>query len=119
MNNVEKGKLLADLFPDELENIIKKLEENYCFLQEKKEEIFKKWKNDLITAHTWYQLAEFVNNAISKEQKRLLKSRRFADQLFDGYLALYTIDCIVKYAQSEKMDTKFYHLVSALFNLSL
>lgn len=118
MNNVEKGKLLADLLPNELEGILKEIQEYYQFLNENKAEAYKDWNNPFITSDAWHKLAEEANDITMKEGKQLLKSRRFSDQLFDGYLAFFTIDCIVKYAERKKMGTKFYHMVNALFNLS-
>lgn len=119
MNNVEKGKLLADLLPHELEGIIKEIQEYYQFLNENKAEAYKDWNFPFITAEMWHKLAEEVNDITMTEGKQLLKPRRFSDQLFDGYLAFFTVDCIMKYVERDKMNSKLYHLANALFNFEL
>lgn len=116
MNNVERGKLLADLFPDELQGVLDAIPLIYEMLSENKDDIASKWDNGLITFDFWFRLADDVNAIVAKQGKQLLKSRRFADQLFDGYYALFTIDCIVKHAGKERRDSNFYHMVCALFN---
>lgn len=116
MNNVERGKLLADLFPSELQGILDAIPLIYKMLSDNKEEIAGNWDNGLITFDFWLSLANRIDGIIAKEGKQLLKSRRFSDQLFDGYNALFTIDCIVKYSEKERKGSNFYHLVNALFN---
>lgn len=116
MNNVERGKLLADLFPSEVQGILDAIPLIYKMLSDNKEEIADNWENGMITFDFWLSLANRIDGVISKEGKQLLKSRRFSDQLFDGYNALFTIDCIVKYAEKERKGSNFYHMVNALFN---
>lgn len=115
MNNVERGKLLADLFPDELQGVLDAIPLIYEVLSKNKADIISKWNNPLITFDSWYRLATGVNTVVAEQGAKLLKSRRFADELFDGYYAFFTIDCIVKYAGTERRDSNFYHMVNALF----
>lgn len=119
MNNVERGKLLADLFPSEVQGILDAIPLIYKMLSDNKEEIADNWENGMITFDFWFSLANRIDGIISKEGKQLLKSRRFSDQLFDGYNALFTIDCIVKYAEKERKGSNFYHMVNALFNYEI
>ncbi|WP_410220741.1 hypothetical protein [Pedobacter sp.] len=119
MNNVEKGKLLADLFPNELLGVINYIRSTYENLKENEEEIRENWETNLITVDLWFTLADDVNSAVKTNGKKLLKSRCFSDQLFDGYCAIFTIDCIAKYAEKERKNSSFYHLVNALFNLDI
>lgn len=116
LNNVEKGKLLADLFPCEITHIIDFINMMYGNLTDNEAAIKKDWNNGMIHVEMWYSIAKDVQHAINSNSKMLLKSRCFADQLFDHYNALYTIDCIVKYADMERKGSNFYHLVNALFN---
>lgn len=116
LNNVEKGKLLADLFPDEIPAIIEFIKAMYINLTDNETIIKKDWDNGLINVELWYRIAKDVDISINSNGKRLIKSRCFSDQLFDRYNALYTIDCIVKYADTERRESKFYHMVNVLFN---
>ena len=43
MNNVEKGKLLATLFPEQLKGILDSLTEGYNFLTENEEALRSTW----------------------------------------------------------------------------
>lgn len=119
MNNVERGKLLADLFPNELRGILDAIPLINKMLSDNKDEIASSWNNGMITFDFWLSLANRIDGIIKKEGKQLLRSRRFADQLFDGYNALFTVDCIVKYAEKERKGSNFYHMVNALFNYEI
>lgn len=119
LNNVEKGKLLADLFPNEIPAILEFIKSMYINLTDNETIIKKDWDNGLINAELWYRIAKDVDMSIISNEKRLIKSRCFSDQLFDSYNALYTIDCIVKYADMERKGTNFYHMVNSLFNLDI
>ncbi len=116
MNNVERGYLLANLFPDELTGIMDAIEGIHYNLVENKDTITKEWDNGTITVDFWYSLAHEVYSNVTRQRKQLLKSRRFADQLFDGYNALFTIECISKYAEEHRDGSKFHFMVNALFN---
>lgn len=116
LNNVERGKLLADLFPDELQGILDAIPLIYETLSRNKADIAGQWNNPLITFDSWFRLATGVNTVITEHGSKLLKSKRFSDELFDGYYAFFTIDCMVKYAEKERKDSNFYHMVIALFS---
>ncbi|UUC44154.1 hypothetical protein [Flavobacterium cerinum] len=79
LNNVEKGKLLADLFPNELLKISEYIQAHYEMLSDNEDKIRKNWDTNIITVDMWYRLAEEVNRAIKQNGKKLLKSRCFAD----------------------------------------
>ena len=97
MNNVDKGKLLATLFPEQVQGTLDSLTEAHAFLNNNEETLRNSWENSLITFDFWMQLAEQAHNIISDYGQKLSKSTSlFSDQLFDGYIAIFTIDCIAK-----------------------
>lgn len=99
MNNVEKGKLLAALFPEKVQGILESLTAAQAFLIENEETLRSTWENTLLPFDFWMQLAEQAHSIICHYGARLAKSTSlFSDQLFDGYIAIFTIDCIVKHA---------------------
>lgn len=99
MNNVDKGKLLATLFPEQVQGILDSLTEAHAFLNNNEETLRNSWENSLITFDFWMQLAEQAHNIISNYGQKLSKSTSlFSDQLFDGYTAIFTTDCIAKQA---------------------
>ncbi|MCY1662567.1 hypothetical protein [Chryseobacterium sp. SL1] len=116
LNNVEKGKLLADLLPEELPEIVRLIEqETKTFLQNEAD--FKaNWKSTLVTAEFWFSLVRNIDNSINKCGSRLHKNNRwFADQLFDGYNALFTIYCLVEYSLKEECNHKLRQGIHFLF----
>jgi len=101
MDNVDKGKLLAALFPDKVAGILDSLTEAYHFLTQNEDALRATWSNTMFRFDFWYRVAGDVATVVNRYGARLGKSSSlFADQLFDHYNALYTIDCIAKQAQS-------------------
>lgn len=114
--NVEKGKLLHELFPGEVPALLQYLKEMCSLINTDKDTIQAHWTNGLLTADFWFNLSSNVDLIIDKYGTKLEKSSRlFADQLFDGYTAIYTIECIVKYAGSKPANKKFMNAVAMLF----
>ena len=99
MNNREKGKLLAALFPEQVQGILDSLATSYKFLTDNEDTLRSTWDNGMLPFDFWYRQAAEVAAVASRHGKPLAKSSSlFAEQLFSGYHALYTIDCIVKQA---------------------
>lgn len=64
MNNIEKGKLLAALFPEQVAGILERLMAIYAFLTENEEILRNSWDNPLLPFDFWYrQAAEVAENA--------------------------------------------------------
>jgi hypothetical protein len=117
MNNVDKGYLLAQLFPQEMENIVAALQRKCEFLKTNEAKIKETWDNGFISFDMWQSLANHIEGTIKTYKNNLHRSPRvFSDQLFDGYLAIFTNDCIVKYAAAGSKNPKFSIAVALLFN---
>ncbi len=98
MNNVEKAKLLFELFPDEMPQFIAVMEEITQTVLKDPEALRSNWNGQIITVEFWAQLARTATQITQKYSKRISKdSRLFADQLFDGYQALFTAHCLHQY----------------------
>lgn len=98
MNNVEKAKLLFELFPDEMPQFIAVMEEITNTVIKEPEALRSNWEGQMITVEFWMQLARTAIQIIQKYSKRISKdSRLFADQLFDGYQSLYSAHCLHQY----------------------
>lgn len=99
MNNVDKGKLLATLFPEQVQGILDSLTAAHAFLNENEETLRSTWENTLLPFDFWLRLAQQAKEIINNYGQKLAKSTSlFSDQLFDGYIAIFTIDCIAKQA---------------------
>ncbi|MEN5232441.1 hypothetical protein [Sphingobacterium faecium] len=107
LNNIEKGKLLADLFPDELASILGAITKMRNMMIDNKEEIVSNWNNGFFSVELWYRLAEELSIEVRTQRKSLLTARKFAGRLFQGYRALFTIHCIITYANKEKRKLDF------------
>ncbi len=115
LNNVEKGKLLASLFPAELQGILDSLQQACQYLTDNEQAIHEVWDNGFFPFTFWQRIAANIAEALRKYDSRLTKSSNlFADQLFDGYNALFTIDCIIKQAKHSE-NTKYRQAVALLF----
>lgn len=117
MSNVEKGKLLAELFPDKIPGILDYIDRYHYDLVEKKDMYSRNWNKNHITVEDWYAMAHDVFSRVVQQKKQMIKrSKRFADQLFDSERSQFTIRCIVRYADDECRCTDFYYVVTALFD---
>lgn len=118
LNNVEKGKLLHQLFPREMPGLIDFIQ-GMCEAVKENEGLNRsKWGNGLFTFDFWLGLAGQLQTVTETYGEKLHgSSSLFADQLFDGYLACFTIHCIVTYSTVIKHgESKFVKAVDLLFN---
>lgn len=116
--NVEKAKLLHELFPQEIPALLAYTGSMCLTLQEEEQLSRSKWDNGLFTVDAWLSFVKEVGDKINRYGKRLhSQSRLFADQLFDGYLALYMVHCLTLYTTIRKHDNpKFTLAIDLLFN---
>lgn len=116
MNNIEKGKFLADLFPEELPNIILFIQQEIAHFSINEADIKRHWTASLVTDGFWLQLVRNIEKAITQSGDRLHRNHRwFADQLFDGYNALFTIYCLVEYSITDECNHKLRQGIHLLF----
>ena len=116
--NVEKAKLLHQLFPQEIPALLAYTSSLCSTILEEEQLLRSKWDNGLFTVEAWLSFVKEVGSKINRYGKRLYtQSRLFADQLFDGYLALYMVHCLTIYTTIRKhSDSKFVLAVDLLFN---
>jgi hypothetical protein len=117
-NNVEKAKFLHALFIPEIPDFLVYTQQLSAYIKENPDEVRKVWKNQLFGVDFWFQLSEEADRKIRKYGKQLEKnSNLFADQLFDGYGALYLHHCLTTYTEQGKhSDPKFKTAVDLFFN---
>ena len=116
--NVDKAKLIHALFIHEIPGFLADTLKLAEFMRTQPDEIRKVWKNQLFGVDFWLQLAMDSEKKIKQYGKQLEKSSPiFADQLFDGYGALFLHHCLVTYTeQSKHHDPKFKTAVELFFN---
>lgn len=116
--NVEKARLLHELFPQKIP-VLLEYTNNLCLTIQEDEQLTRsQWENGLLTVEAWLSFVEEVRSKIDKYGKRLhTQSRLFADQLFDGYTALYMLHCMNLYTTTRKHSNhKFVLAIDLLFN---
>lgn len=114
LNNVERAKLLFELFPESIPGFITYVKEataNYD-----KEDLRKTWSNGMIGVDWWISLLDDVQAILIKYGSSISKSKNlFSDQLFDGYNAFVTSTLLSNYANKSGIDKKFTAMVKILF----
>jgi uncharacterized protein YktB (UPF0637 family) len=117
-NNVEKAKLLHALMIYEIPGFLAYTQELSFYIKTHPDEVRNVWKNQLFPVEFWFQLSDEADQKIKQYGKQLEKSSNlFADQLFDGYGALYMHHCLTTYAEKGKYtDPKFKTAVDLFFN---
>jgi hypothetical protein len=118
LDNIAKARLLQQLFPNEIPALTDFVQ-GMCEAVKENEELNRaKWNNGLFTFDFWLALAGEVEQKIDRYGAKLHKNcNLFADQLFDGYLACFTIHCIVTYTVVRQHEnSKFVKAVDLLFN---
>ncbi|MCT2561850.1 hypothetical protein [Chryseobacterium herbae] len=116
MFNVDKGKLLASLFPQEIPNITLLIEQETLRFLNNEELIKSQWTGTLVTANLWFDLVRNVEKAVKKYGNRFPKNHNlFRDQLFDGYDALFTINCLIEYSLTKDCNHRLKLAIHLLF----
>src|ERR1700709_1047590 len=106
--NVDKAKVMFDLFRNEIPEFLEYTQTIADKVIQDKEELTANWTNPFLSYHQWLRLAEQVNSTIKKYGKSLAKSGNlFADQLFDGYLAIFSNHCLEQYGINKAHSPKF------------
>ncbi|MBK0379367.1 hypothetical protein [Mucilaginibacter segetis] len=117
LTNVQKARLLHSLLSNEIPEFLGYLNELTETVLNDRERITAEWKDQLFGVDFWFELAENVQRVMAKYAKELYKSPNvFADQLFDGYTAIFTAHALVQYiALGKYADPKFKPAVELLF----
>ena len=116
LSAMEKGRLLHELFPLEIPALLMYIKEVCNGIESHQEAIRLYWKSTWCTADYWFTLANNANRIIEQYGYKLSKnSRLFAHQLFKGDTALFTIGCMVKYAEIKSNNEPFQKAIEMLF----
>ena len=118
LTNVDKARIMFDLFNDEIPAFLEYTQEMADKVANEEEELKTKWDNPFISYHQWRLLADEVKSLIKRYGKTVEKSGElFAEQLFGGYLAIFSNHCIEQFSKNKAQSPKYKQAV-ALFYLS-
>jgi hypothetical protein len=117
LTNVAKARLLHSLLIQEMPEFLGYLNELTETVLNDRERIAAEWKDQMFGVDFWFELAGQVQRVMAKYPKDLYKSANvFADQLFDGYTAIFTAYALTQYvANGRNTDPKFKSAVDLLF----
>lgn len=117
MNNVERGYLLAKLFPESLKDLTLFVQQETERFRAQEEYIRSIWADKtLMTADFWYALVSDTEQVLKRYNVTLHRSTRvFSDQLFDGYNAIFLTNCLIEYADREECSPKMKEAIHLLF----
>lgn len=119
LTNVERAAILHQLFPDEIPALLDFISGFCSTIKEDEERNRQAWKNGIFTFDFWLNLLNTVEERIKRSNSRFNKSHwQFSEQLFDGFLACFTICAIQNYVTVRQHDNKkFMQAVDLLFDL--
>ncbi|WP_423147034.1 hypothetical protein [Rubrolithibacter danxiaensis] len=118
LTNIEKAKLLHDLFPEEIPSLLAFVCNMSITVKEQEQQHRERWENGLFGFDFWLSLLTEVDSKINKYANKLNnRSLLFAEQLFNGYLAMYMVHCLTVYTTNRQhTNKKFTQAVDLLFN---
>lgn len=118
LTNIDKGKLLHQLFPDEIPALLVFVHNMTITIKEQEKIHGEHCENELFSFDFWLSLLTEVDKKINRYGGRLNKNPGlFADELFNGYLAIYLVHCLTVYTTSRQHpNIKFTKAVELLFN---
>ncbi|MBS1504635.1 MAG: hypothetical protein JST32_21425, partial [Bacteroidetes bacterium] len=74
------------------------------------------WNNPFLSYHQWLSLSEQVGATVKRYGKTLSKSGNvFSEQLFGGYLALFTNHCLEQYGSHRAISPRFAQAISLFY----
>lgn len=116
LNNVQKARLLHCLLLSEIPDFMSYLYEYTESVLDSQNELRESWKESLFGVDFWFELAEDIKQKLERYAKDLRKSSNvFADQLFDGYSAIFTVHVLQQYTARNEANLKFKQAFDLLF----
>jgi hypothetical protein len=117
LNNVERAKIVFELFPAEISGFLEFMDAITDNLMRDPDQLKQQWENQFFQFGFWMELAADAQRRLKKYTHQLSqRSRLFADQLFDGYLGLYSAHCLHQYSMHGKPENpRFLHAIELFF----
>lgn len=116
MDNLSKAELLCRLFPEELENLHNAIKKQCDYFLQNETAFREGWQQKgFFTAEFWYTLVQSAYNPIEKQKEICKRSRWFVDQFFDGYNSIFTIYCLIEYADAIECNAGLRQAIHLLF----
>lgn len=117
MTNVQKARLLHALLLQEIPHFLNFTKDTCSYIAHHQDALAKSWQDQLFSPDLWIELSRDAHLRIEKYGRKLEQSSVvFAEQLFDGYGAIFMVHQLIRYAEHGKpQDPKFKEAVHLLF----
>ncbi|SEK23148.1 hypothetical protein [Parapedobacter koreensis] len=117
LTNTEKLRLLHDLFPNEIPELLDDILGFCTAFKENAAKYKEAWDSNDFTFETWMHLSQQTEKLIKKKRFDMVRSSRiFSEHLSFAYEVFFVIDRIVKYAENRCENRKFKLAVDMLFS---
>lgn len=117
LNNSEKARLIADLFPNEINLFLDDLKAFCIDFRERKEEFARNYSTGMVPFDYWQHLSAETDALLNRHMNSMKRSSKvFADQLYFSQTSLFVNDRIIKYAQRISQNEKFKTAIKLFYN---
>ncbi len=119
LTNVERAKLLHEMFPEEIPAFLHFLQQFAITFREEQANARQRHEGQLFDVAFWLAKATEAEQKIDSYAGSLQdKAKRFARVLFDGDIALFSIRGLIEYVTVKvHPNSRFVAIVNALFNI--
>lgn len=118
LKNIQKAKLLHDLFTDEIPQFLEFLKQECETIEKEAEQIRAAWKQEFFSADLWISLSAQTLAAVRKNKTDFQKSSYlFSERLFDGFGTAFLAHKLNRYCETQCFsEPKFDVAVDLFFN---
>jgi len=114
LNNVERARLMHQLLPTEMPGLLQSMDAISKIVLRDADDLRASWSNPFIHVEAWIRLADALQQEITNRAGKLKTSNSFSEQLFGGYLGLFSAHCVCQYA-GETDNSKFKAIATLFF----
>lgn len=117
MDNLERAYILCSLFPDEIPNILKCINDQCENFLQNEQNYREGWtQKGFFTADFWYFLVKQAYKTIKLKQFPKGKAARWcADQFFDGRNSIFAAHCLIEYSNNTECNESLRTAINLFF----
>jgi len=116
LTNVDKAKIMFDLFRNEMPDFLDYIRYMADRVANDRDELIINWNNPFLSYQQWLSLSEQVVVTAKRYGKSLSKSSNFfAEQLFGGYLAIFSNHCLEQYGLHRAKSPRFAQAINLFY----
>jgi len=105
---------MFELMPEEMPRLLECIDTISKNVVQEPDGLRAKWTNPLLSVNQWIRLATIIQTQLKQHAGKLKTARKFSEQLFDGYLGIFSAHCVQVFAQDSESQ-KFKALATLFF----